>query len=135
MSKGVWVSSACEATRKRRKPTNCVRMNGNPIPPHPKISPSRCARTIPCMDIVPAWHDVVLLDELHAVADELEPAVEAPGVHRTEAALHVAHHLEQEHVAEDERGARDHHEDDDRLDRERRAPADVDTEDHRSMSP
>ena len=41
-------------------------------------------------------HDVLLLHELDAVADELEPAVEAAGVHRAEPALHVAHHLQQE---------------------------------------
>ena len=46
-------------------------------------------------------HDVFLLQELDAVADELVPAVEAAGVHRTEPALHVAHHLQQEDVAED----------------------------------
>ena len=46
-------------------------------------------------------HDVFLLHELDAVADELEPAVEPAGVHRTEPALHVAHHLQQERVAED----------------------------------
>jgi hypothetical protein len=37
--------------------------------------------------------DVLLLDELHPVGDELGPAVEAAGVHRPEAALHVGHHL------------------------------------------
>lgn len=37
--------------------------------------------------------DVFLLGELHAVGDELGPAVEAAGVHRAEAALHVGHHL------------------------------------------
>ncbi len=37
--------------------------------------------------------DVLLLRELHAVRDELGPAVEATGVHRTEAALHMGHHL------------------------------------------
>ena len=58
-------------------------------------------------------HDVLLLEELDAVADELEPAVEAAGVHRTEPALHVAHHLEQERVAEDQRAQRDDREDDD----------------------
>jgi hypothetical protein len=52
-------------------------------------------------------HDVLLLEELHAVAHELEPAVEAAGVHRTEPALHVAHHLQQEDVTEDERAQRD----------------------------
>ena len=37
--------------------------------------------------------DVLLLGELHAVGDELRPAVEATGVHRAEPALHVRHHL------------------------------------------
>ena len=36
---------------------------------------------------------VLLLRELHAVGDELGPAVEAAGVHRAEPALHVRHHL------------------------------------------
>ena len=52
-------------------------------------------------------HDVFLLHELDAVADELVPAVEPAGVHRPEPALHVAHHLQQERVAEDQRGRRD----------------------------
>ena len=47
-------------------------------------------------------HDVLLLEELDAVAHELEPAVEAAGIHRPEPALHVAHHLQQERVPEDE---------------------------------
>src|SRR4029077_19868077 len=82
-------------------------------------------------------HDVLLLEELHAVAHELEPAVEATRVHRTETALHVAHHLQQERVPEDERAERNDREDDERLDRERRAPADLQRErgTHRSMSP
>ena len=37
--------------------------------------------------------DVLLLHELHAVGDELRPAVVAAGVHRAEPALHVGHHL------------------------------------------
>src|SRR5207237_126280 len=37
--------------------------------------------------------DVLLLRELHAVGDELRPAVEGAGVHRPEARLHVRHHL------------------------------------------
>ena len=37
--------------------------------------------------------DVLLLHELHAVGDELRPAVVAAGVHRAEPALHVRHHL------------------------------------------
>lgn len=37
--------------------------------------------------------DVLLLRELHAVGDELGPAVETARVHRAEAALHVGHHL------------------------------------------
>ena len=37
--------------------------------------------------------DVLLLHELHAVGDQLRPAVEAAGVHRAEPALHVRHHL------------------------------------------
>ena len=37
--------------------------------------------------------EVLLLGELHAVGDELRPAVEAPGVHRPQAALHVRHEL------------------------------------------
>ena len=41
----------------------------------------------------PGGHDVFLLRELHAVGDELGPAVEAARVHRAEAALHVGHHL------------------------------------------
>ena len=44
MSNGVWVSSACVAMRKIRKPTNWVRMNGLPMPSKPKISPSAWAR-------------------------------------------------------------------------------------------
>ena len=48
MSNGVWVSSAWVAMRKMTKPTNCVRMNGLPMPPKPKISPSACACTMPC---------------------------------------------------------------------------------------
>jgi hypothetical protein len=85
--------------------------------------------------------DVFLLDELDAVTDELEPPVEPARVHRTEPALHVAHHLEQEHVAEHERRERHDHQDDDRLDRERGAPADLERErkrvdrHQRSMSP
>ena len=55
MSKGVCVSSAWAATRKRKKPTNWVRMNGLPNVPTPKISPWAWAATIPCMLIVPAW--------------------------------------------------------------------------------
>ena len=90
-----------------------------------------------------ARHDVFLLDELDAVAHELEPAVEPAGVHRAEPALHVAHHLEQEDVPEDQRRGGHDHQDDDRLQRERGAPPDVDREqavhvgdtDHRSMSP
>ena len=76
-----------------------------------------------------AGHDVFLLDELDAVADELEPAVEAAGVHRTEPALHVAHHLQQEHVAEDAaRVSGTIAEDDERLDREGGPPPDVERE-------
>ena len=37
--------------------------------------------------------DVFLLRELHAVGDELGPAVEAARVHGAEAALHMGHHL------------------------------------------
>ena len=37
--------------------------------------------------------DVLLLGELHAVGDQLGPAVEAAGVHRPEPALHVRHRL------------------------------------------
>ena len=37
--------------------------------------------------------DVLLLDELHAVGDELGPPVEATGIHRPEPALHVRHDL------------------------------------------
>ena len=37
--------------------------------------------------------DVLLLHELHAVGDELQPAVEAAGVHRADPRLHVRHHL------------------------------------------
>ena len=54
MSNGVWVSSACAATRKMKKPRNWVRMNGLPTAPNPKISPSACAATMPCMLMVPA---------------------------------------------------------------------------------
>ena len=79
-------------------------------------------------------HDVLLLEELHAVADELEPAVEAAGVHRPEPALHVAHHLEQERVPEDERAERNDGEHHDRLDRERRPPADLERQSHRSVT-
>ena len=39
MSNGVWVSSACAATRKRKNPTNCVRMYGLPKKSSPKIEP------------------------------------------------------------------------------------------------
>jgi hypothetical protein len=39
MSNGVWVSSACTAIMKMSNPMNWVRMNGLPMPPHPKISP------------------------------------------------------------------------------------------------
>ncbi len=70
--------------------------------------------------------DVLLLDELDAVADELEPAVEPAGVHRPQPALHVAHHLEQEDVAQDERPGRDDRQDDDRLEGHDSAPGDVD---------
>src|SRR6478672_4294123 len=60
---------------------------------------------------------------------------EAARVHRTEPALHVAHHLEQEDVPEQQRSERDDGEDDQCLDRRRRPPADVEREqvNHRSM--
>ena len=233
MSNGVWVSSACAATRKRKKPMNCVRMNGLPMKSTPKIAPfcwaqhdalqvhragldddaddreqqrelvgdelrggaqraeerelvrarpaghehaddreARDRQRVEHADVEvlhheprtggdheedeerrehddrgseredPAVglrrHDVLLLEELHAVADELEPAVEATRVHRTEPALHVAHHLQQERVPEDERAEGNDREHDERLDRERRAPADLQRERHgahRSMSP
>ncbi len=81
-------------------------------------------------------HDVFFLEELHAVTDELIPAVEPARVHRAEPALHVTHHLEQEHVAENERGERHDGEHDHRLEREGRAPSHVEREQaHRSMSP
>src|SRR5262249_18281485 len=81
-------------------------------------------------------HHVLLLDELDAVAEELEPAVEPARVHRAEPALHVRHHLQQERVPEDDGAERDDREDDHRLDREDRPPSDVDRElHHRSMSP
>ncbi len=51
----VWVSSACTAIRKMTNPMNWVRMNGLPMPPQPKISPSAWAMTMPCMFMVPAW--------------------------------------------------------------------------------
>src|SRR5262249_18397034 len=80
-----------------------------------------------------------LLEELDAVADELVPTVEAAGIHRTEPALHVAHHLQQEDVSKDQRGERHDRENDDGLDRRRSGPAppDVDREHvrHLSMSP
>jgi len=74
-------------------------------------------------------HDVLLLEELDAVAHELEPAVEAAGIHRTEPALHVAHHLEQERVPEDERAEGNDHQHDHGLDREGGSPADFERED------
>ena len=37
------------------KPTNWVMMNGLPMPPQPKISPSSWAATMPCRLSVPAW--------------------------------------------------------------------------------
>ena len=86
----------------------------------------------------PRRHHVFLLDELDAVADELEPPVEPARVHRPEPALHVGHHLQQEHVAENDGAERDDGEHDDRLDRQdRRLPSgDVEREQaHRSMSP
>ena len=55
MSNGVWVSSACAATRNRKKPTNCVRMYGFPKKSTPKIEPFCWASTMPCRFIVPAW--------------------------------------------------------------------------------
>ncbi len=55
MSNGAWVSSACTAIMKMTKPMNWVRMNGLPMPPQPKISPSAWAMTMPCMFMVPAW--------------------------------------------------------------------------------
>ena len=79
--------------------------------------------------------DVLLLDELHPVGDELQRAV-GPGLHGPEPALHVAHHLQQEHVAQDDGGGRDDRENDTGL--ERRGPSvgrDVDGEHQRSMSP
>ena len=81
--------------------------------------------------------EVFLLHELDAVTDELEPTVEPAGVHRAEPALHVAHHLQQEHVAEDERGERDEREHDSVLiasvvPHPICKPEDLD---HRSMSP
>ena len=81
-------------------------------------------------------HHVFLLDELDAVAEELEPAVEPARVHRTETALHVRHHLQQEDVAEDDGAEGNDGEHDDRLDRQDRPPAHVEREPHhRSMSP
>ena len=47
-----------------------------------------------------------LVGRLDAVTDELEPAVEPARLHRAESALHVAHHLEQEGVAEEQRAGR-----------------------------
>ena len=57
MSNGAWVSSACTAIMKMRKPTNCVRMYGLPMIEIPKISAPGpiWAATMPCMLIVPAW--------------------------------------------------------------------------------
>ena len=55
--------------------------------------------------------DLILGDPGH----ELEHAVGA-GLHGPEPALHVAHHLQQEDVAEDERRQRDERQDDDHLD-------------------
>ena len=54
MSNGVWVSSACAATRNSAKPMNCVRMNGLPMQSTPKIEPWFCANTICCRFMVPA---------------------------------------------------------------------------------
>ena len=80
-------------------------------------------------------HDVFLLDELDAVADELEPAMEPTGIHRAQPALHVAHDLQQERVPEDQRAERHERQDDDRLQRECGSPPDLERERHRSMSP
>ena len=55
MSNGGWVSSACTAARKMKKPTNWVRMNGLPMASMPKIAPSAWAVTMPCRISVPAW--------------------------------------------------------------------------------
>ena len=55
MSNGVWVSSAWAEIMKIRKPMNWVRMNGLPMRPNPKISPSAWARTISCKLSESAW--------------------------------------------------------------------------------
>ena len=55
--------------------------------------------------------DVFLLRELHAVRDELGPAVEAARVHGAEAALHVGHHLVLG-LTDDQREGEEHDEDD-----------------------
>jgi hypothetical protein len=47
-------------------------------------------------------HDRFLLGELHAVGHQLRPAVEAAGVHRAEARLHVRHRLVL-HLADEQR--------------------------------
>jgi hypothetical protein len=79
--------------------------------------------------------DVLLLDELYEVADELVPAVEAPGLHGPQAALHVGHGLHQEDIAEHEPGQRDNSEDDPGLDRRLRPVRQADRKHQRSMSP
>ncbi len=58
--------------------------------------------------------DVLLLDELHAVGDELRPSVEPARVHRTESRLHVREALVL-HVADEERRGQEEHEHDGRL--------------------
>src|SRR5260370_119485 len=123
MSNGVWVSSAWAATRKSTKPMIWGKTHGRPMPSHPKIDPGCCALTIPCRLIVPA------------IATTPTPADPA-GIDRTETALQVRHHLQQEDVPEDDGAEGNDGEHDDRLDRQDRPPAHVDREPHhRSMSP
>ena len=84
-------------------------------------------------------HDVFLLHELDAVADELVPAVEPARVHRAEPALHVAHHLQQERCNRGSSAVERHEaEHDHRLDARASCPTrcpNARRVTHRSMSP